>query len=91
MHADTNDEHHLRIRAVVTGTGIPPEVVPCIFDRGFTTNRQDTAWDSDSLSARRSSWHTGDATEVRTGIGQGTTMRVRLPVIGGERLPVSHL
>ena len=63
-----------------TGTGIPPDVFPRIFERGFTTKPpgQGTGFGlaicHDIVVA-----HDG-VIDVRTGIGQGTTVQICLPV-----------
>ena len=74
-----------------SGVGIPPELMPHIFDR---------FWQGDSRSTRRYGGlglglaiarhlielHGGDIFAHSEGVGQGTTFRIRLPIAAGVAL-----
>src|SRR5215208_3197853 len=63
-----------------TGTGIPPEVVARIFDRGFTTKPIGQGSGLGLAICQDIVRTHGGAIHLRSGVGRGTTIRVRLPV-----------
>jgi signal transduction histidine kinase len=67
-----------------TGTGIPPEVMPRIFERGFTTKLPGPGTGLGLPICREIVVAHGGAIDVRTVMGRGTTVQVCLPVT--ERL-----
>jgi signal transduction histidine kinase len=64
-----------------TGRGIPPEAVPRIFERGFTTKPAGQATGLGLAICRDIILAYGGSIDVRTGVGQGTTVQVCLPVV----------
>ncbi len=67
--------HAIEVRD--TGAGIPPDVLPRVFDLYFTTKPEGTGVGL-AVSQQIVSAH-GGTIEVESPAGQGTTMRVRLP------------
>ena len=69
----------VEIDIVDSGTGIPPEVVPRIFDRGFTTKAVGQGMGLGLAICREIVAAHGGVIEVRTAVGSGTTVQVCLP------------
>jgi signal transduction histidine kinase len=65
-----------------TGTGIPPEVVPRIFQRGFTTKPTGQGSGLGLAICQEIVRAHGGTIHLRSSVGRGTTIRVHLPVNG---------
>jgi signal transduction histidine kinase len=63
-----------------SGTGIPPEVIPRIFQRGFTTKPPGQGTGLGLAICQEIVRAHGGAIDLRSSVGRGTTVRVRLPV-----------
>ncbi|MDZ7373596.1 MAG: ATP-binding protein [candidate division KSB1 bacterium] len=72
-----DEEDEVRISVSDTGSGIPPDVLPKIFDLYFTTRPEGTGIGL-SLVHRIVSAHDGSI-DVRSQLGQGTTFVLHLP------------
>ncbi|MBK7939687.1 MAG: response regulator [Lewinellaceae bacterium] len=79
-----NLESLLVIRVTDTGTGIPPETLPFVFDRFFQAGNQEytgAAGSGIGLSLTKELVKAmGGEISVQSGVGQGTIFTVRLPV-----------
>jgi two-component system sensor histidine kinase AtoS len=64
------------------GPGIPPDVAEKVFDPFFTTKPQGSGLGL-AIVRKIVDAHDGRI-DLRTGVGQGTTIRVTLPVSGGD-------
>jgi two-component system, cell cycle sensor histidine kinase and response regulator CckA len=73
----------LEIDVTDTGTGISPDVVPRIFERGFTTKPPGQGTGLGLAICRDIVMAHGGTIDVRTGVGRGTTVQVCLPVARG--------
>ena len=67
-----------------TGTGIPPEVLPHIFEPFFTTRRGSGGTGLGLCGVRDLVRRSGGYVAVESAPGQGTRMRVLLPVCQGD-------
>ena len=74
----------VEIDVVDSGTGIPPEVIARIFDRGFTTKPRGQGMGLGLAICREIVAAHGGAIEVRTAVGNGTTVQVSLPALAGS-------
>ena len=77
--------HEEKGKAVIsvedTGSGIAPEDLPRVFDRGFT-NRPDGSGEGLGLFlVRTTALEHGGTVEVRSQLGQGSVFTLRLPTI----------
>ncbi len=66
------------------GDGIAPEVLPRIFELGFTTRGPGVGSGIGLALARRIVDEHGGGIEAASGPGRGSTFTIRLPVAGGE-------
>jgi len=73
----------LEIDVTDTGPGIAPDVVPRIFERGFTTKPPGQGTGLGLAICRDIVLVHGGTIDVRTGVGRGTTVQVCLPVTRG--------
>ncbi|MBI5910814.1 MAG: HAMP domain-containing histidine kinase [Betaproteobacteria bacterium] len=82
---------HGRVRVDVTdtGSGIAPDVLPQIFDNYFTTKNECEGTGLGLAIARDIVRNHGGNIEVDTGVGQGTTFTVWLPITGTQALPLA--
>lgn len=76
----------VEIDVVDSGTGIPSEVMPRIFDRGFTTKAAGQGTGLGLAICREIVAAHGGAIQVHTAVGSGTTVQVCLPVTTGSPL-----
>jgi two-component system, LuxR family, sensor kinase FixL len=67
-----------------TGTGIPPELVPRVFERGFTTKQQGEGTGLGLAICREIVEAHGGQIELSTLPAQGTTVRISLPVAAAQ-------
>jgi PAS domain S-box-containing protein len=80
---------YVRIDVTDQGGGIPPEILPRIFDPYFTTRLEGTGLGLYSSYAIVSKHGGHIAAESRP--GEGSTFRIHLPAATGEALPKAHL
>lgn len=82
---------HGRVRVDVsdTGSGIPPEVLPKIFDNYFTTKAEGEGTGLGLTIARDIVRNHGGDIEVTTQVGKGSTFTVWLPIAGAQALPMA--
>ena len=78
-------------RAVViefadTGVGIPPEHLPRVMEPFFTTKDEGKGTGLGLAICRRAVQEHGGAIHITSDVGQGTTVRIALPVGGGVNL-----
>ena len=78
--AETDATPALEIDITDTGRGISPDVVPRIFERGFTTKPPGQGTGLGLAICRDIVMAHGGTIDVRTGVGRGTTVQVCLPV-----------
>ena len=79
----------VRIDVSDTGSGIPPEVLPRIFESFYTTKARGVGTGLGlSIALEIVREHGGDI-RVDTAVGQGTTFSVLLPVAGGAGLKLA--
>ena len=78
--SETDATPALEIGVTDTGTGISPDVVPRIFERGFTTKPPGQGTGLGLAICRDIVMAHGGTIDVRTGVGRGTTVQVCLPV-----------
>jgi signal transduction histidine kinase len=78
------EESNVRISVADTGPGIPPDVLPDIFDRFYRVEKsrsQKTGGSGLGLSiSKELVWTLGGAIKVQSLLGQGTTFTVTLPI-----------
>jgi signal transduction histidine kinase len=67
-----------RIRVADDGSGIPPDLLPRIFEPRFSTTTSGSGLGLAIVRRLVESW--GGEIEVDSEVGQGTTILVRLPV-----------
>lgn len=79
------DDRGIRIEVVDTGSGIPPEVLPHIWDTYFTTKPAGEGTGLGLPIARTIVQEHGGRIDVRTEVGVGTSFIVRLPLAMAER------
>ena len=65
-----------------TGAGIPPEVLPRVFDPFFTTKEEGKGTGLGLAICRRIVRQHRGVLEIDSRVGEGTTVRVTLPVRG---------
>jgi two-component system, NtrC family, sensor kinase len=76
----STQEQAIQIEVTDTGTGIPADVLPCVFDRGFTTKRPGHG-SGLGLGICRDIIHMhGGRMELLSEQGKGTTVRLSLPI-----------
>jgi signal transduction histidine kinase len=78
--SETDATPALEIGVTDTGRGISPDVVPRIFERGFTTKPPGQGTGLGLAICRDIVLAHGGTIDVRTGVGRGTTVQVCLPV-----------
>lgn len=76
----TWDDETARLRVEDTGCGIPPEVLPRIFDQFFTTHANDGGTGMGLYIVRTIAQEHGGAIDVESLPGKGTAFLVRLPL-----------
>jgi two-component system, LuxR family, sensor kinase FixL len=79
-------------RAVVvevtdTGVGIPPDLLPRVMDPFFTTKDEGKGTGLGLAICRRIVQEGGGTIRLDSAVGQGTTVRVTLPVAAGQADP----
>jgi signal transduction histidine kinase len=80
---DGTDSHEaVLVQVSDDGPGIPPDVAEKVFDPFFTTKPQGSGLGL-AIVRKIVDAHDGRI-DLRTGVGQGTTIRVTLPVSGGD-------
>ena len=84
--AETSATPALEIAITDTGTGISADVVPRIFERGFTTKPAGQGTGLGLAICRDLVMAHGGTIDVRTAVGRGTTVQVCLPVRRGSRV-----
>jgi two-component system cell cycle sensor histidine kinase/response regulator CckA len=78
--SETDATPALEIGVTDTGRGISPDVVPRIFERGFTTKPPGQGTGLGLAICRDIVMAHGGTIDVRTGVGRGTTVQMCLPV-----------
>jgi signal transduction histidine kinase len=78
--SETDATPALEIGVTDTGKGISPDVVPRIFERGFTTKPPGQGTGLGLAICRDIVMAHGGTIDVRTGVGRGTTVQMCLPV-----------
>ena len=71
-----------------TGAGVPPEVLPRVFDAFFTTKSAGNGTGLGLAQVNEMARNAGGLVQIRSTVGQGTTVTVRLPRM--QDLPRSH-
>lgn len=79
------DASHITVSIRDTGTGIPADVLPHIFEAYFTTKADGEGTGLGLAIARNIVTEHGGDIEVRSEVGVGSEFRVRLPVDKAER------
>lgn len=92
-HGVTADLEFARCTVSDTGTGIPPEVLPRIFDAFFTTKETDKGTGLGLSIVKRVMQEAGGFADVETGLGRGTSFHLYFPIAQdqlGSVTPASH-
>jgi signal transduction histidine kinase len=76
----TVDGRNVRIEVTDTGNGIPPDVLPHIWESYFTTKKEQEGTGLGLAIAKSIVEEHGGEITVQTKVGQGTTFTVSLPV-----------
>jgi two-component system, NtrC family, sensor kinase len=76
----TPDEAWVEVEVEDTGVGIETEVVPRVFEPGFTTKGARVGMGMGLLICRQIAEQHGGRIQVRSRVGQGSVFTVRLPV-----------
>lgn len=74
------DEPAVHIEVTDTGTGIPAELIPCVFERGFTTKHSGQGRGLGLGICRDIIQMHGGRMELLSELGKGTTVRLSLPI-----------
>ncbi|HET9551654.1 MAG TPA: ATP-binding protein [Anaeromyxobacteraceae bacterium] len=93
LAAALEPDGRVRLDVIDTGTGIPPDVLPHIFDPFFSTKRHGEGTGLGLAICQRTVAAMGGEIAVRTAPGAGTTMTVRLPAapVASRPLPTAAL
>jgi CheY-like chemotaxis protein len=97
-HAELDESHarahpgarpgpHVLLAVRDTGGGIPPDVLPHIWEPFFTTKGPGVGTGLGLAVVRGVVEQAGGHVEVASAAGEGTTFRIYFPCLGGERLP----
>lgn len=76
-----HERNHIRIDIIDTGTGIPPDVLPHIFDSYYTTKPKGEGTGLGLPIARDIVRSHGGEIRVETAEGRGTTFTITLPLV----------
>ncbi|MBI2945904.1 MAG: FHA domain-containing protein [Candidatus Wallbacteria bacterium] len=78
------ENSHVVVDVVDSGSGIPPEVLPRIFEELFTTKPEGQGTGLGLPLVKRIVERCGGSVEVRSVMGEGTTVELRLPIVREE-------
>lgn len=80
--ATSSTEAAVEIAITDTGAGIPPDALPRIFERGFTTKAPGQGSGLGLAICEDIARAHGGRIQLRTGVGRGTTVTIWLPGVG---------
>ena len=83
-------ENELRIAVTDTGSGIPPEVLPKIWEAFFTTKKEGAGTGLGLSTCKKIITSHGGKIEVASMVGKGTTFTILLPITPPSSLYEEH-
>jgi signal transduction histidine kinase len=81
---DPEEAAFVVIEIIDTGTGIPPELLPKVMEPFFTTKPEGKGTGLGLPISRRVVQEHGGLLQIESSVGEGTTIRIRLPVLNGS-------